>query len=61
MQRPVNSLGSLLGENWSPDYRITDGTMQDFFSIFGLFFPSVTGIQAGANISGDLKVRMTNH
>ncbi|XP_063227060.1 bumetanide-sensitive sodium-(potassium)-chloride cotransporter [Bacillus rossius redtenbacheri] len=37
--------------NWGPQY--TDN--QDFFSVFAIFFPSVTGIQAGANISGDLK------
>ncbi|XP_060864758.1 bumetanide-sensitive sodium-(potassium)-chloride cotransporter-like [Metopolophium dirhodum] len=38
-------------ENWYSHY--TDD--QTFFTIFAVFFPSVTGIQAGANISGDLK------
>ncbi|UYV78148.1 SLC12A1 [Cordylochernes scorpioides] len=38
-------------ENWSPDFR--DGT--NFFTVFSIFFPSVIGILAGANISGDLK------
>lgn len=42
-------------ENWGPDYRFSEGRTQDFFSVFAIFFPSVTGIQAGANISGDLK------
>lgn len=41
--------------NWGSDYRFSEGQHQDFFSVFAIFFPSVTGIQAGANISGDLK------
>ncbi|XP_015367251.1 PREDICTED: bumetanide-sensitive sodium-(potassium)-chloride cotransporter-like [Diuraphis noxia] len=42
-------------ENWYSDYRVDNNVQQSFFSIFAVFFPSVTGIQAGANISGDLK------
>lgn len=43
--------------NWGPDYRKTD-TMPDgetFMSVFSVFFPAVTGMMAGANISGELK------
>lgn len=42
-------------ENWGPDYHFSEGVTQSFFTVFAIFFPSVTGIQAGANISGDLK------
>lgn len=45
----------LFTENLKPDYRFSEGLNQDIFSVFAIFFPSVTGLQAGANICGDLK------
>jgi solute carrier family 12 sodium/potassium/chloride transporter 2 len=38
--------------NFAPDFR----NGHSFFSVFAIFFPAATGILAGANISGDLKV-----
>ncbi|KAJ6643632.1 Bumetanide-sensitive sodium-(potassium)-chloride cotransporter [Pseudolycoriella hygida] len=42
-------------ENFVPDFRFSEGRYHNFFSVFAIFFPSVTGLQAGANICGDLK------
>jgi len=45
------SMASLQTNLWS-SYSTPD---QDLFTMFALFFPAVTGIMAGANMSGDLK------
>ncbi|XP_059061595.1 bumetanide-sensitive sodium-(potassium)-chloride cotransporter [Achroia grisella] len=51
----VGFSSTIFSENFGADFRYSEGLNQDFFSVFAIFFPSVTGIQAGANISGDLK------
>ncbi len=49
-------LVEILSTNFQPDYRVSNGLQQSFFTVFAIFFPAATGILAGANISGDLKV-----
>jgi len=46
-------------DNLTPGYKFSEGMEQDFFSIFSIFFPSVAGIQAGASLSGDSKVKLS--
>lgn len=46
----------LFKDNFYPDYRYSEGVEHNFFSVLAIFFPAATGILAGANISGDLKV-----
>lgn len=50
------SAGTMLNRNLWRDYRPYDGVEHSFFSVLAIFFPAATGILAGANISGDLKV-----
>jgi hypothetical protein len=46
------NLGKIIEENFGPKFQ----NGETFQHVFGVFFPSVTGILAGANISGNLKV-----
>lgn len=55
----VGLSAAVFTQNLGSNYKFSEGVNQNFFSVFAIFFPSVTGIQAGANISGDLKVSLT--
>ena len=49
-------LAELMKENFYSNYKFSEGMEHSFFTVFSVFFPAATGILAGANISGDLKV-----
>lgn len=39
--------GEVFKQNWASNYKYSEGLDQNFFSVFAIFFPSVTGLQAG--------------
>jgi potassium/chloride transporter 4/5/6 len=43
------------GEQGLPDTEILGKEITSFLILVGIYFPSVTGIMAGSNRSGDLK------
>lgn len=43
----VGVSGEVFKQNWGSNYKYSEGLDQNFFSVFAIFFPSVTGLQAG--------------
>lgn len=49
-----------LQQNTHSAYGVTPGHSYDFWSIFAIYFPAVTGIMTGVNMSGDLRSPATS-
>lgn len=49
-------MGNNFAKNLWPDYH--DG--YTWFRVFGVFFPTVTGVLSGINMSGDLRAPSTD-